>query len=75
MIGYKRSEKSGDDLTWATVARGIKDFMVRGLQADKFYVFSHDWGTLIGSVMVPNYQLHILGYMRMQVDLILVPNH
>lgn len=75
MKGYGRSEKSGDDFTWATVARETKDFMVQGLQIDKFYVVSHDWGTLIGSVMVHDYQSHILGYVRMQVDLILPPDY
>ena len=36
----------------------------------KYYVVSHDWGAIIGSVMVADHPDHILGYIRMEADLI-----
>jgi pimeloyl-ACP methyl ester carboxylesterase len=75
MKGYGRSEKSlkAQDYNMHTVAKQTKDFMVKGLKVDKFYLVSHDWGTLIGSVMAGDHPHHILGYVRMQVDLVLPP--
>jgi pimeloyl-ACP methyl ester carboxylesterase len=36
----------------------------------KFYLVSHDWGTIIGSVLVSDYPERIFGYVRMEADLI-----
>jgi pimeloyl-ACP methyl ester carboxylesterase len=71
MKGYGRSDKIDGDFNWHTVGRQTKEFMVNGLNITQFYVVSHDWGTLIASVMVDDFQEHILGFVRMQVDLII----
>lgn len=40
------------------------------LDVERFYVVSHDWGTIIGSVLVNDHPERILGYVRMEADLI-----
>jgi epoxide hydrolase 4 len=69
MKGYGRSDMQDDDYNWHTVAQQTLDLM-DSLGVDKFYVVSHDWGTLIGSVLVSDHPDHILGYVRMEADLI-----
>jgi pimeloyl-ACP methyl ester carboxylesterase len=69
MKGYGRSDLQDDDYDWHTVAGQIVDLM-DSLGVEKYYVVSHDWGTIIGSVMVSDHPEHILGYVRMEADLI-----
>lgn len=69
MKGYGRSDLSDTDYNWHTVASQTLDLMT-SLGIDRFYVVSHDWGTIIGSVLVGDHPEHILGYVRMQADLI-----
>ncbi len=51
MKGYGRSTALDRDYNWHTVASQTLDLMT-SLGIDKFYVVSHDWGTIIGSVLV-----------------------
>jgi pimeloyl-ACP methyl ester carboxylesterase len=74
MKGFGRSDKDDENYNWEVVALQIKDFMVHGLGINHFFVVSHDWGTLIGSILVQNHPEQINGFIRTQVDLILPPN-
>lgn len=69
MKGYGRTVATDNDYDWHTVAFQTLDLMT-SLGINKFYVVSHDWGTLIGSVMVSDHPEHILGYVRMEADLL-----
>jgi len=69
MKGYGRSDKTDSDYNWHVVARQTLEF-VNSLGIDKFYVVGHDWGSLIGSVLVSDHPRRILGYVRMQADLL-----
>lgn len=69
MKGYGRSDKENADYNWHTVAAQILG-LVDSLGIKKFYLVSHDWGTLIGSVLVSDHPERILGYVRMEADLI-----
>jgi pimeloyl-ACP methyl ester carboxylesterase len=69
MKGYGRSEKQDADYNWHHVAQQTADLM-EALGIHKYYVVSHDWGTIIGSVLVGDHPEHILGYVRMEADLI-----
>ncbi len=69
MKGYGRSDRTDTDYNWHTVASQTLDLMTR-LGIDKFYMVSHDWGSIIGSVLVSDHPERILGYMRMEADLI-----
>ena len=69
MKGYGRSDLQDDDYNWHTVAGQTVDLM-DSLGVAKFHVVSHDWGTIIGSVLVNDHQERILGYVRMEADLI-----
>lgn len=69
MKGYGRSDLQDANYDWHHVAQQIADFM-GSLGIDKYYVVSHNWGTIIGSVLVNDHQDHILGYVRMEADLI-----
>ncbi|MBK7450051.1 MAG: alpha/beta fold hydrolase [Anaerolineales bacterium] len=69
MKGYGRSDLQDEDYNWHTVAGQIVDLM-DSLGVEKYYVVSHDWGTIIGSVMVSDHPERILGYIRMEADLI-----
>jgi pimeloyl-ACP methyl ester carboxylesterase len=69
MKGYGRSDRTDTDYNWHTVASQTLDLMT-SLGIDKFYVISHDWGTIIGSILVSDHPEHILGYVRMEADLI-----
>ncbi|MGO8950484.1 MAG: alpha/beta fold hydrolase [Ktedonobacterales bacterium] len=68
MKGYGRSDHQDRDYHWHTVARQILDLM-DDLGIGTFYVVSHDWGTLIGSVLVGDHPDRIRGYVRMEADL------
>jgi pimeloyl-ACP methyl ester carboxylesterase len=70
MKGYGRSDMQDGDYNWHTVAQQTLDLM-DSLGVEKFYVVSHDWGTIIGSVMVGDHPDRILGYVRMEADLIM----
>jgi pimeloyl-ACP methyl ester carboxylesterase len=69
MKGYGRSDQQDDNYDWHTVAQQTADFMA-SLGIPKYYVVSHDWGTIIGSVLVSDHPDHILGYVRMEADLL-----
>lgn len=75
MKGYGRSDKFDEDYRWSTVAEQTKNLMTRGLGINRFYVVGHDWGSIIASVLVEKHQPHILGFIRLQLDLILPPNY
>jgi epoxide hydrolase 4 len=69
MKGYGRSDMQDTDYNWHTVASQTLDLMT-SLGVDKFYVVGHDWGALISSVMVSDHPERILGFVRMEADLI-----
>ena len=69
MKGYGRSDLKDTDYNWHTVASQTLDLMT-SLGVDKFYVVGHDWGAVISSVMVSDHPERILGYVRMEADLI-----
>jgi len=73
MKGYGRSDMQDGDYNWHHVASQTVDLM-DSLGIQQFYVVSHDWGTIIGSVMVNDHPDHILGYVRMEADLIMQGN-
>ena len=69
MKGYGRSQASDSDYNWHSVARqtvALMDYLKIG----KFYVVGHDWGSLIGSVLVDDHQDRILGFIRMEADFV-----
>jgi epoxide hydrolase 4 len=68
MKGYGRSDHQDPDYNWHSVARQTLEFL-DDLGIHKFYLVSHDWGTVIGSVLVGDHPDGILGYVRMEVDL------
>jgi pimeloyl-ACP methyl ester carboxylesterase len=68
MKGYGRSEHQDPDFNWHTVAQQTLD-VLDDLGIRKFYLVAHDWGSLIGSVLVGDHQERILGFVRMQADL------
>ena len=70
MKGYGRSDMQDGNYNWHHVASQTVDLM-DSLGVKQFYVVSHDWGTIIGSVMVNDHPDHILGYVRMEADLIM----
>ena len=69
MKGYGRSDKEDNNYNWHVVAKQTLE-LVGSLGIDKFYVVGHDWGSLIGSVLVSDHPDRILGYVRMQADLL-----
>jgi pimeloyl-ACP methyl ester carboxylesterase len=74
MKGYGRSDLQDSDYDWHHVAEQIVDF-IDSLDIKKYYVVSHDWGTIIGSVLVSDHPEHILGYVRMEADLVQKKNN
>jgi pimeloyl-ACP methyl ester carboxylesterase len=69
MKGYGRSDKTDNDYNWHTVAAqtvGLMDY----LKVDKFYVVGHDWGALIGTILVNDHPQRILGFVRMEADFV-----
>ena len=69
MKGYGRSSAADSDYNWHTVARQTVALMDQ-LKINKFYVVGHDWGSLIGSVLVDDHQDRILGFVRMEADFV-----
>ncbi len=69
MKGYGRSSAADSDYNWHTVARQTVTLM-DNLKIDKFYVVGHDWGALIGSVLVDDHQDRVLGFVRMEADFV-----
>jgi len=69
MKGYGRSDKQDGDYSWHAVARQISELM-DSLAIKQFFVVGHDWGSLIGSVLVSDYPNRVLGFVRMQADLL-----
>jgi pimeloyl-ACP methyl ester carboxylesterase len=70
MKGYGRSDLNNGEYNWHYVANQTLEFM-DSLGVKKFYVISHDWGSIIGSVPVSDHPDHILGYVRMEADLVM----
>jgi pimeloyl-ACP methyl ester carboxylesterase len=73
MKGYGRSDLHDGDYNWHHVANQTLELM-DSLGINQFYVVSHDWGTIIGSVLVSDHPKRILGYVRMEADLIMEGN-
>ena len=69
MKGYGRSDKTDTNYNWHVVAEQAADFM-KSLGIKEFFVVSHDWGSLIASIMVGDHPDLILGFVRMQADII-----
>jgi epoxide hydrolase 4 len=69
MKGYGRSDLRDRDFDWHHVASRIME-LVDSLGARKLYVVGHDWGALIGSVLVADHPERILGFVRMEADLV-----
>lgn len=69
MKGYGRSDLQDGDYNWHHVANQTLELM-DNLGVEKFFLVSHDWGSIIGSVMVSDHPDHILGFVRMEADLL-----
>jgi pimeloyl-ACP methyl ester carboxylesterase len=69
MKGYGRSDRVDPNYEWQQT-----DDLMNSLGITKYFVVSHDWGTIIGSVMVSDHTDHILGFVWMEADLIRDPN-
>ncbi len=69
MKGYGRSDLN--DLNYNARIFNQTMQLMDSLGVNKFYVVSHDWGTIIGSVLVGDHPERILGYVRMEADLIM----
>lgn len=69
MKGYGRSDIQDENYNWHVVA-GQTVGLMDSLGVEKFYLVTHDWGTIIGSVLVGDHPEHILGFVRMEADLI-----
>ena len=69
MKGYGRSDLKDGNYNWHYVAGQIVDLM-DSLQIRNFFVVSHDWGSIIGSVLVSDHPQRILGFVRMEADLV-----
>jgi pimeloyl-ACP methyl ester carboxylesterase len=70
MKGYGRSDLINKDYDWHHVARQTFDF-IDSLGINKFFLVSHDWGSIIGSVLCVDNPNRVLGYVRMEADLIM----
>jgi epoxide hydrolase 4 len=70
MKGYGRSDMQDGDYNWHHVAQQTLDLMT-SLGIKQFYIVSHDWGTIIGSVLVSDHPDSILGFVRMEADLVM----
>jgi pimeloyl-ACP methyl ester carboxylesterase len=70
MKGYGRSDLTDKNYNWHDVAAQTLDF-VDSLGIKKIFLVSHDWGTIIGSVLCVDHPDRILGYVRMEADLIM----
>jgi pimeloyl-ACP methyl ester carboxylesterase len=65
MQGYGRSITPGNNYDLKNIAKETVDLM-DSLNITKFYVVGHDWGTLVGEVLVEQYPDSILGFVRME---------
>jgi pimeloyl-ACP methyl ester carboxylesterase len=70
MKGYGRSDLQDRNYNWHHVANQTVELM-DSLGIDRFYVVSHDWGSVIGSVLVGDHPERIRGFVRMEADLIM----
>lgn len=64
MQGYGQSITPGNNYELKNIAKETVDLM-DSLNITKFYVVGHDWGTLVGEVLVEQYPDSILGFVRM----------
>ena len=67
--GYGRSDLEDPDYDWHHVAGQTADLMA-SLGIERYFVVGHDWGALIGSVLVGDHPERIRGFVRMEADLI-----
>jgi pimeloyl-ACP methyl ester carboxylesterase len=67
--GYGRSDLHDLDYDWHHVARQIAD-LIASLGIERYFVVAHDWGAIIGSVLVGDHPNRILGFVRMEADLV-----
>src|SRR5664280_1969750 len=67
--GYGRSDLHDLDYDWHHVARQIAGFAA-SLGIEQYFVVAHDWGSIIGTVLVGDHPDHILGFVRMETDLV-----
>jgi len=65
MQGYGRSITPGNNYDLKNTAKETVDLM-DSLSITKFYVVGHDWGTLVGEVLVEQYPGSVLGFVRME---------
>jgi pimeloyl-ACP methyl ester carboxylesterase len=70
MKGYGRSDMQDANYDWHHVANQTLELM-DSLGIEQFYVVSHDWGTIIGSVLVSDHPGRISGFVRMEADLVM----
>jgi len=69
MKGFGRSEKENQNFNWHTVASEISDFM-KEIHAQRFFIVAQDFGSYIGSVLAHDHQKNILGFIRMDAEII-----
>ncbi|MBN1665263.1 MAG: alpha/beta hydrolase [Deltaproteobacteria bacterium] len=74
MKGYGRSDLQDKNYDWHHVARQTVELM-DALDIRTFFVVGHDWGSLIGSVLVHDHPARIRGFVRMEADLIPKTGH
>jgi len=67
--GYGRSDLQDPDYDWHHVAAQTAGLLA-SLGVEHYFVVGHDWGALIGSVLVGDHPDHILGFVRMEADLV-----
>ena len=65
MQGYGQSITPGNNYDLKNIAKETADLM-DSLNITKFYVVGHDWGTLVGEVLVEQHPGSILGFVRME---------
>jgi pimeloyl-ACP methyl ester carboxylesterase len=77
MKGYGRSSTGPGDtganatnFDWKVISQQILDLM-SSLNISKFYVVGHDWGSIIGSLLVTQFPDHVLGFIRMEAPITL----
>jgi pimeloyl-ACP methyl ester carboxylesterase len=64
MQGYGQSITPDNNYDLKNIAKETVDLM-HSLNITKFYVVGHDWGTLVGEVLVEQYSINIRGFVRM----------
>lgn len=68
MKGYGRSNPTDGNFEWHKVAADTVG-LLNSLGVERFYVVGHDWGALIGSVLVGDHAERVLGFVRMEANL------